>query len=129
MMQTASYYQAPLAVKQTISMGDATRASVNHLVAGAFTTPCSTAAHAFMQIVPPLSRFQVALDLLMPMLDSSAEVSQSPDRARQDLTARLSNTAHPTHTRVLYIVLIIRATSDCHQSFQVCALRDVREGT
>ncbi|RPD76948.1 hypothetical protein L226DRAFT_551804 [Lentinus tigrinus ALCF2SS1-7] len=76
MMQTASYYQAPLAAKQTASMGDATRASVNHLLAGAFTTPCSTAAHAFMQIVPPLSRFQVTLDVLMPMLDSPVELTQ-----------------------------------------------------
>ncbi|TFK92909.1 hypothetical protein K466DRAFT_572814 [Polyporus arcularius HHB13444] len=76
MMQTASYYQAPLAVKPTAPMGDATRTNVNHLLAGAFSTPCSTAAHAFMQIVPPLSRFQVALDVLMPMLDSSVDITQ-----------------------------------------------------
>ncbi|TBU29758.1 hypothetical protein BD309DRAFT_961631 [Dichomitus squalens] len=77
MMQTASFYQPPLAAKQTSSlMGDSTRASVNHLLAGAYSTPCSTAAHAFVQIVPPLSRFQLALDVLMPMLDASVELTQ-----------------------------------------------------
>ena len=75
MMQTASFYQPPLAAKPTVQMGDTTRASVAHLLAGAVTTPCSTAAHAFVQIVPPLLRFQLALDVLMPMLDSPIEVS------------------------------------------------------
>ena len=75
MMQTVSFYQPPLATKQTVQMGDPTHASVAHLLAGAFTTPCSTAAHNFVQIVPPLSRFQLALDVLMPMLDAPVEVS------------------------------------------------------
>ena len=77
-MQTASFYQPPLAAKPTVQMGDTTRASVAHLLAGAVTTPCSTAAHAFVQIVPPLLRFQLALDVLMPMLDSPIEVSIVP---------------------------------------------------
>ncbi|KAI0334169.1 hypothetical protein GY45DRAFT_1295506 [Cubamyces sp. BRFM 1775] len=78
MMQTApaSFYQLPLATKQQAMSGDSTRASVTHLLAGACSTPCSTAAHTFMQIVPPLSRFQLALDVLMPMLDSRVELPQ-----------------------------------------------------
>ncbi len=92
MMQTVSYYQPSLAAKKTATMGDATRASVHHLLAGAFATPCSTAAHNFMQIVPPLSRFQLALDVLMPVLDAPVEVSlllfvHGGDNA--DLTARV----------------------------------------
>ncbi|KAI0742624.1 hypothetical protein C8Q80DRAFT_1108429 [Daedaleopsis nitida] len=76
MMQTATFYQPPLATKQTVQMGDGARASVAHLLAGAFSTPCSTAAHAFVQTVPPLSRFQLALDVLMPMLDAHVELPQ-----------------------------------------------------
>ena len=78
MMQTVSFYQPPLAAKPTVQMGDTTRASVAHLLAGAVATPCSNAAHAFVQIVPPLSRFQLALDVLMPMLDSPIDVSGQP---------------------------------------------------
>ncbi|KAM5538820.1 hypothetical protein V8D89_007542 [Ganoderma adspersum] len=78
MMQTASFYQPPLATTPTSNapMGDSTRASVNHLLAGACSTPCSTAAQTFVQIVPPLSRFQLALDVLMPMLDAPIELTQ-----------------------------------------------------
>lgn len=77
MMQTA-YYQLPLATKpqQQAVMPADSRASVTQLLAGACATPCSTAAHTFVQIVPPLSRFQLALDVLMPMLDARIEVSR-----------------------------------------------------
>ncbi|KAL1937911.1 hypothetical protein VTO73DRAFT_12661 [Trametes versicolor] len=78
MMQTA-YYQLPLATKpqQQATMPAAdSRASVTQLLAGACATPCSTAAHTFVQIVPPLSRFQLALDVLMPMLDARIELPQ-----------------------------------------------------
>ena len=126
MMQTAaSFYQPPLATKQiSTSMGDSTRASVNHLLAGAYSTPCSTAAHAFIQIVPPLSRFQLALDVLMPMLDAPVEVSaRLPTIVRRsygvvwsgarELTARaFVSAANPTYTRVIYTVLTIRTSSD-----------------
>ncbi|KAI0350992.1 hypothetical protein OH77DRAFT_1498803 [Trametes cingulata] len=77
-MQTVPFYQLPLATKQqqqTMS-ADSTRASVTHLLAGACSAPCSTAAHTFVQVVPPLSRFQVALDVLMPMLDARVELPQ-----------------------------------------------------
>lgn len=49
--------------------GDAVRASVGHLLARAYTLPCSAAAQAYTQIVQPTSRFQLALDALLPLLD------------------------------------------------------------
>lgn len=76
MMQTATYYQLPLATKQVSA--DATRTSVTQLLNGACATPCSTAAATFVQTVPPLARFQLALEVLMPMLESRAEVSIHP---------------------------------------------------
>ncbi|KAI0651362.1 hypothetical protein C8Q79DRAFT_897753 [Trametes meyenii] len=79
MMQTASLYHLPLATKpqQPVTMSvDSTRASVTHHLASACSTPCSTAAHTFVQIVPPLSRFQLALDVLMPMLDARIDLPQ-----------------------------------------------------
>ncbi|KAG6848441.1 hypothetical protein H0H93_016921 [Arthromyces matolae] len=54
------------------SMADPVRASVKHLLTRAFTLPCSTAAQAYVQIVQPTSRFQLALDALLPLLDSTA---------------------------------------------------------
>ena len=123
-MQTASFYQPPLAAKPTAQMGDTTRASVAHLLAGAVATPCANAAHAFVQIVPPLSRFQLALDVLMPMLDAPVEVSaRLPAIVRRlygvvwsgarELTARaFVSAANPTYTRVIYTVLTIRTSSD-----------------
>ena len=117
MMQTASFYQPPLATTPTSNapMGDSTRASVNHLLAGACSTPCSTAAQTFVQIVPPLSRFQLALDVLMPMLDAPIEVSSRLLVIMRCAahTPRVS-IADPTHTRVLYIVLTLRAAPDFH---------------
>ncbi|KAG6811721.1 hypothetical protein H0H92_006122 [Tricholoma furcatifolium] len=63
---------------QMTSMGDPVRASVKHLLSKAFTLPCSTAAQAYIQIVQPTSRFQLALDALLPMLDpdTPAELAQ-----------------------------------------------------
>lgn len=48
------------------------RASVGHLLSKAYTLPCSTAAQAFAQLVQPTSRFQLALDALLPLLDPPA---------------------------------------------------------
>ncbi|KAF9552091.1 hypothetical protein CPC08DRAFT_304654 [Agrocybe pediades] len=63
---------------QSLAPGDSIRASVSHLLSRAFTLPCSTAALAFTQLVQPTSRFQLALDALLPILDSntSAELAQ-----------------------------------------------------
>ncbi|KAH7906424.1 hypothetical protein BJ138DRAFT_1094161 [Hygrophoropsis aurantiaca] len=54
----------------------AVQASLGHLLSRAYTLPCSTAAQAFTQLVQPTSRFQLALDALLPLLNSSAELAQ-----------------------------------------------------
>ncbi|KAF8219599.1 hypothetical protein L208DRAFT_1338996 [Tricholoma matsutake] len=57
---------------------DPVRVSVGLLLSRAYSLPCSTAAQAFTQLVQPTSRFQLALDALLPLLDpnTSAELSQ-----------------------------------------------------
>lgn len=52
-----------------ISDGASARASVVHLLSRAYSLPCSTAVQAFLQLVQPTSRFQLALDVLLPLLD------------------------------------------------------------
>ncbi|KAF8809862.1 hypothetical protein BYT27DRAFT_7093392 [Phlegmacium glaucopus] len=63
---------------QPLTSGDSIRASVAHLLTRAFSLPCSTGAMAFAQLVQPNSRFQLALDALLPILDSNkpAELAQ-----------------------------------------------------
>ncbi|EDR00781.1 uncharacterized protein LACBIDRAFT_312952 [Laccaria bicolor S238N-H82] len=56
---------------QPLDTGDSIRASVGHLLTRAYSLPCSTAAMAFNQLVQPTSRFQLALDALLPLLDSN----------------------------------------------------------
>jgi hypothetical protein len=58
-----------------LTSGDPLRASVGHLLSRAYALPCSTAAQAFSQLVQPTSRFQLALDALLPLLNTSSEVS------------------------------------------------------
>ncbi|KAF8891036.1 hypothetical protein BD779DRAFT_1437974 [Infundibulicybe gibba] len=48
---------------------DPARTSVGHLLSRAYSLPCSTAAQAFTQLVQPTARFQLALDVLLPLLD------------------------------------------------------------
>ncbi|KAF9528771.1 hypothetical protein CPB83DRAFT_766200 [Crepidotus variabilis] len=64
--------------QQSKSSSDPIRASVSHLLSRCFSLPCSTAAQAFAQLVQPTARFQLALDALLPILDSdeSAELAQ-----------------------------------------------------
>ena len=50
------------------------RASVTHLLARAYNLPCTAAAQAFTQLVQPMTRFQLALDALLPLLSGNAEV-------------------------------------------------------
>ncbi|KAF9219849.1 hypothetical protein BS17DRAFT_740030 [Gyrodon lividus] len=59
-----------------ISSGDPVRASVAHLLVRAYTLPCSTAAQAFSQLVQPTARFQLALDVLLPLLNSPVDLAQ-----------------------------------------------------
>lgn len=60
-----------------MSQGEPIQASVGHLLLRARQLPCSTAAQAFSQLVQPTSRFQLALDALLPLLDPNtpSEVS------------------------------------------------------
>lgn len=111
MMQTA-YYQLPLATKpqQQATMPAAdSRASVTQLLAGACATPCSTAAHTFVQIVPPLSRFQLALDVLMPMLDARIEVSRLARSWGGALPDRTCPAQLPQRILVAYILYSLYA--------------------
>lgn len=50
---------------------DPVHASVSRLLDRAYSLPCSTAAQAFTQLVQPTARFQVALDAVLPVLDTS----------------------------------------------------------
>lgn len=55
-----------------INPSDAVRASVSQLLGRAYSLPCSTAANAFTQLVQPNARFSLALDALLPLLDSNS---------------------------------------------------------
>jgi len=55
---------------------DPLRASVGVLLSRAYSLPCTAAAQAFNQLVPPTSRFQLALDVLLPLLDPPAQLQQ-----------------------------------------------------
>lgn len=61
-----------------VTAPDSVRASVGHLLSRASALPCSTSAQAFSQLVQPTSRFQLALDSLLPVLDleKPSELSQ-----------------------------------------------------
>ncbi len=67
------------------------RVSVAHLLSRAYTLPCSAAAQAFTQLVQPIARFQLALDVLLPLfLDSTLPVSSllSPFQSNSFLKKR-----------------------------------------
>lgn len=68
-MQTATAFLAPPPLP-TQAHGDPLRSSVGQLLKKAYALPCSTAAQAFAQLVQPSARFQLALDALLPLLDS-----------------------------------------------------------
>jgi hypothetical protein len=72
-MQTTNYYRQPMAMKP-VNVADQLRSSVRHFLSTELGLPCSAAAQSYMQMVPSTARFQLALDLLLPLLDSSAEV-------------------------------------------------------
>jgi len=79
MMQTAGYHtanqvsQLPARSSQQPST-ESIRASVAQLLSQAHNLPCSKAAQAFSQLLPHISRFQLALDALLPSLDEGNEV-------------------------------------------------------
>jgi hypothetical protein len=75
--QTATYLTPSSTLPPLLPSVDSLRASVSHLLSRAYSLPCSTAAQAFSQLVQPTARFQLALDALLPLLDTPAEVSAS----------------------------------------------------
>lgn len=115
-----------------LTSGDPVRASVGHLLTRAYSLPCSTAAQAFTQLVQPTSRFQLALDALLPLLDpnTSAEARTTCFFFQLFLVAHPPRPllARPTHSGFLHPVLTIRAAPDIHQSLQICTILYVREG-
>ena len=74
-MHAAAYHtQASPATQGHV---DPLYASVGHLLSKACSNTCFTAAQAFAQLVQPTARFQLALDALLPILDSPrSEVSR-----------------------------------------------------
>jgi hypothetical protein len=73
-MHAAAYHTQPPPTAQ--GHADPLYASVGHLLSKACSNTCFTAAQAFAQLVQPTARFQLALDALLPILDSPrSEVS------------------------------------------------------
>jgi len=73
-MHAAAYHTPPHPAAQ--AHADPLYASVGHLLSKACSNTCFTAAQAFAQLVQPNARFQLALDALLPILDSPrSEVS------------------------------------------------------
>ena len=78
-MQTAGYHtanrMAQLSARSSQQPStESIRASVAQLLSQAHNLPCSKAAQAFAQLLPHISRFQLALDALLPLLDEGNEV-------------------------------------------------------
>ncbi|KAN0136541.1 hypothetical protein V8E53_005588 [Lactarius tabidus] len=67
-MRAAAYLAQPSLAAQ--GHADPLYTSVGHLLSKACSNTCSTAARAFLQLVQPNARFQLALDALLPVLGS-----------------------------------------------------------
>lgn len=113
-MQAAIFQPPPLSRKQLST--DQVRVSVTSLLAArAHSWSCSTTAQAFTQTVQPTSRFQIALDVLLPILDTHIDV-----RLPMLYACSLGHTlpsfllACPANTRGIYLVLTIRTSSGIH---------------
>ncbi|KAI5119255.1 hypothetical protein M0805_007258 [Coniferiporia weirii] len=73
-MQTATY--RPLPISAPSPAADPVRVSVKHLLVHTHGIPCTAAAQAFVQLVQPVNRFGVALDILLPLLSGREETYQ-----------------------------------------------------
>ncbi|KAL1740346.1 hypothetical protein HDZ31DRAFT_47678 [Schizophyllum fasciatum] len=67
-------------MRGALGTADPVRASVGHLLQRAYALPCSTAAQAFAHIVQPIARFQLALDILLPLLEQQAPPAEPAQR-------------------------------------------------
>jgi hypothetical protein len=94
---------------------DPVMASVSHLLSKAYSLPCSTAAQAFNQLVQPTSRFQLALDALLPRLDpkfpSEASSMFFCNIHHRLLTRRGRHPAGTTDFGLIYSILYVCPTS------------------
>ncbi|KAK7026775.1 hypothetical protein VNI00_007079 [Paramarasmius palmivorus] len=72
---------------------DPVRAAVAHLFSKAYSLPCSTAAHSFANLVQPTSRFQLALDALLPILEQNT----STDLAQRILVSFILYSLYAPH--------------------------------
>lgn len=113
---------------------DPVHASVSRLLDRAYSLPCSTAAQAFTQLVQPTARFQVALDAVLPVLDTSktAEVCFFPSSLSLHSLTFDSDfffsiglcvwilTARTTNFGFVYSLLALCAPPDHYQSLPEC---------
>lgn len=81
MMETASYHTTNQVSQLPAPPTEFIRASVFQLLSQAHNLPCSKAAQAFSQLLPHISRFQLALDALLPSLDDGNEVCDCSRRS------------------------------------------------
>jgi len=79
-MHAAAYHTQPPPATQ--GHADPLYASVGHLLSKACSNTCFTAAQAFAQLVQPTARFQLALDALLPILDSPRSEVCQPQSCR-----------------------------------------------
>jgi hypothetical protein len=127
MMQTAGYFPSvpsPLPASPQHTSTESLRASVAHLLSKAHNLPCSKVAQAFSQLVQPTSRFQLALDALLPILDDHVEV-RHPHSACAFVF--ISHKGLRTHLGLLHLVFPIRPPSNHHQSVRVGFVCYIRE--
>ncbi|KAH9959881.1 hypothetical protein BJV74DRAFT_872483 [Russula compacta] len=75
-MHATTYHTQP--APEAKSNSDPLYTSVGHLLSKACSNTCFTAAQAFSQLVQPTARFELALDALLPILDSPR--SELPQR-------------------------------------------------
>src|ERR1700722_2224023 len=93
---------------------DPLKASVRHLLSRAYTLPCSAAAQAFSQLVQPTSRFQLALDALLPLLDVPAQVSGAIRLHCCSDASHTRDQAGPANPCLFYFILTVCTTPDRH---------------
>ncbi len=77
---------------------DPVRGAIGHLLSRGYSLPCSTAAQAFIQLVQPTSRFQLALDVLLPLLDPHAP---SEVRSQADMLPAADGPGRQAAQRIL----------------------------
>ena len=109
---------------------DPVRAAVAHLFSKAYSLPCSTAAHSFANLVQPTSRFQLALDALLPILEqnTSTDVRIVLDFEAAGVGADefvVIDIAGTTYLGLLHSLLSLRTPSDNDQPIQIRLVLDI----